>query len=39
MLNAFLKNPQGFIPGTVMPFGGIQNAGERAALVCYLVKR
>jgi len=38
-LNAFLKSPQSFIPGTVMPFGGIQNAAERAALVCYLVSR
>jgi cytochrome c2 len=38
-LNAFLKNPQSFIPGTVMPFGGIQNAPERTALVCYLVSR
>lgn len=37
MLGAFLKNPQGFIPGIVMPFGGIQNASERAALVCYLM--
>jgi len=39
MLNAFLKNPQVFIPGTVMLFGGSQYAAERAALVCYLVKR
>jgi len=38
-LNEFLKSPQSFIPGTVMPFGGIQNATERAALVCYLVSR
>jgi cytochrome c len=38
-LNAFLKSPQSFISGTVMPFGGIQNATERAALVCYLVSR
>jgi cytochrome c len=38
-LNEFLKSPQSFIPGTVMPFGGIQNATERAALVCYLLSR
>lgn len=38
-LNEFLKSPQSFIPGTVMPFGGIRNATERAALVCYLVSR
>ena len=38
-LNEFLKSPKSFIPGTVMPFGGIRNATERAALVCYLVSR
>ncbi len=37
MLGAIPKNPQGFIPGTVMPFGGIQNASKRAALVCCLM--
>lgn len=36
-LDEFLKNPQAFIPGTVMPFGGIQNDSDRAALVCYLL--
>jgi len=35
-LDAFLASPQTFIPGTVMPFGGIKNASERAALGCYL---
>jgi cytochrome c len=38
-LDAFLKSPQSFIPGNVMPFGGIQNATERAALVCFLLSR
>ncbi len=38
-LDAFLKSPQSFIPGTAMPFGGIQNTAERAAVVCYLVSR
>jgi cytochrome c len=38
-LDAFLKSPQSFIPGTVMPFGGIQNIAERTALVCYLMSR
>ena len=38
-LDAFLKSPQSFIPGTVMPLGGIQNITERAALVCYLLSR
>lgn len=37
-LDAFLKSPQAFLPGTAMPFGGIQNAEERAALVCYLLR-
>lgn len=37
-LDSFLKSPQTFIPGTVMPFGGIQNASDRAAVVCYLLK-
>ena len=36
-LDGFLASPQSYIPGTVMPFGGIKNAAERAALVCYLI--
>ena len=36
-LDAFLASPQSYIRGTVMPFGGIKNAAERAALVCYLI--
>ena len=36
-LDAFLASPQATIPGTAMPFGGIKNTTERAALVCYLV--
>jgi cytochrome c len=36
-LDSFLQSPQTFIPGTVMPFGGIKSATDRAALVCYLL--
>jgi cytochrome c len=38
-LDAFLANPQAFVPGTVMPFGGIRNATQRSALICYLLLR
>jgi cytochrome c len=36
-LDPFLANPQTTVPGTAMPFGGIKNTAERAAVVCYLV--
>jgi cytochrome c len=36
-LDAFLANPQSFVQGTVMPFGGLKDASERGALVCYLL--
>ena len=36
-LDAFLASPQTYVPGTVMPFGGIRNLAERAALVCYII--
>lgn len=36
-LDAFLESPQTAVPGTAMPFGGLKNATERAAVVCYLV--
>ena len=35
-LNAFIQNPKGHIPGTIMAFAGIQQAGERADLITYL---
>lgn len=37
-LDRFLKNPQAALPGAVMPFGGMRNDGERAALVCFLLQ-
>lgn len=36
-LDRFLKDPQQTVPGTAMPFGGIKNDAERAALVCLLL--
>ena len=35
-LDAFLKDPQGFIPGTTMKFTGIEEDFERNALIAYL---
>jgi len=35
-LNAFVQNPKAHIPGTIMAFAGIQQAGERADLLTYL---
>lgn len=35
-LNAFLKDPQGFIPGTTMNFTGIEEDFDRNALIAYL---
>jgi cytochrome c len=32
----FLKAPMQYVPGTVMPFGGIKNDEQRDALVCYV---
>jgi len=36
-LDAFLRNPASFAPGTTMMFGGIADARSRASLVDYLV--
>ncbi len=36
-LSAFLENPQKTIPGNSMPFGGIKKAGQRQALIDYLM--
>jgi cytochrome c len=35
-LNAFIQNPKAHIPGTIMAFAGIPQAGERADLLVYL---
>jgi cytochrome c2 len=35
-LDAFLKNPQGFAPGTSMRFQGVPDADSRAKLIRYL---
>ena len=35
-LSAFLESPMQYVPGTVMPFGGIRKDEQRASLVCYL---
>ncbi len=37
-LDRFLREPQAALPGTVMPFGGLRNEAERAALVCFLLQ-
>lgn len=36
-LDAYLVNPQKHIPRNRMAFGGLKNAEERQALVCYLL--
>jgi cytochrome c2 len=35
-LDKFLTNPQAMVPGTAMPFQGIADPGERAAIIGYL---
>jgi cytochrome c len=35
-LDAFLKNPQAFVPGNQMPFPGIDNSEARADVIAYL---
>jgi cytochrome c len=38
-LNAFLRNPKGFIPGTSMTFAGVPRGSERADLITYLTAK
>jgi cytochrome c len=35
-LDAFIERPMQYLPGTVMPFGGIRKAVQREALICYI---
>ena len=35
-LDAFIESPMQYLPGTVMPFGGIRKAEQRQALNCYI---
>lgn len=35
-LDAFLEEPMEYLPGTVMPFGGIRKPDQREALICYI---
>lgn len=38
-LNRFIEDPQNTMRGTTMPFRGIKDPTERAALVCYLFEQ
>ena len=35
-LNAFIQNPKAAVPGTIMAFAGVAQAGERADILAYL---
>jgi cytochrome c len=35
-LDDYLRSPQDFIPGNVMPFSGVPDSAERAGLIAYL---
>ena len=35
-MNAFLKKPKKFMPGTKMSFSGLKKPGDRAAMILYL---
>lgn len=37
-LDRWLKSPAQMFPDTAMAFGGLRNAGERQAVLCYLQK-
>jgi len=37
-LDRFIESPMQFLPGTSMPFAGIRNEVDRAALLCLLSK-
>ncbi len=35
-LDDYLRSPQDFIPGNVMPFAGVPDSAERSGLIAYL---
>ncbi len=35
-LDAYIADPQAFMPGNLMPFAGLMDANERTALIAYL---
>jgi cytochrome c len=35
-LDQYLADPQNFIPGNIMPFSGLAEAAQRAAIIAYL---
>lgn len=35
-LDAYLRSPQGFLPGNIMPFSGMADPKQRAVLIDYL---
>jgi cytochrome c len=35
-LDRYLTDPQAFVPGNVMPFSGLSDAAQRAAIIAYL---
>ncbi len=35
-LNRYLEDPQAVVPGNVMPFSGIADGAQRAAIIAYL---
>jgi cytochrome c len=36
LLNRYLKDPQDLVPGNIMPFSGIADDAQRAAIIAYL---
>jgi cytochrome c len=35
-LDAYIANPQGVVPGNAMPYAGMADSAQRAALIAYL---
>ncbi len=35
-ISAFIKNPKGYVPGTIMAFAGVPSGQERADILAYL---